>query len=190
MSPNPRLRRYSQRVPASGRLAVVADREQPVLDGEPDAFLDQGSRDAGNAGAVGTLPHQFFEVGDGGERQGDRNTVGFGFFCGHAKKLAVKRCTEKYLFRVYSGRWAGSRLAGMLDFAEKMPREAPQLVRVELGEATFGRAICGCAFARLIELQNASRCLDVEIRKFGLQASEVLRGDPMVRRTKKQQRHG
>jgi hypothetical protein len=50
---------------------------------------------------VGALPHQLFEIGNGGKRQRNRNTVGFGFFCGHAKKLAVKKGTEKYLFRVY-----------------------------------------------------------------------------------------
>src|SRR6201999_4508406 len=83
------------------RLAVVADGKQPVLDGEPNAFLDQGFCNAGDAGAVGSLSHQFFEITDGRERQGNRNTVGFGFFCGHAKKLASIRCTEKYLFRVY-----------------------------------------------------------------------------------------
>src|SRR5258708_14301418 len=52
-----------------------------------------------------------FSSGDGGERQCDRNTVGFGFFCGHAKKLAFNRCTEKYLFRLnldsLKGRVAG-----------------------------------------------------------------------------------
>jgi len=47
------------------RLAVVADCKQPVLDGEPDAFLDQGPCDAGYAGAVGALPHQLFEIADG-----------------------------------------------------------------------------------------------------------------------------
>ena len=83
------------------RLAIVADRKQPVLDGEPNAFLDQGPCDAGNAGAVGALSHQLFEIADGRERQRNRNTVGFGFFCGHAKKLAFNECTEKYLFRVY-----------------------------------------------------------------------------------------
>ena len=71
------------------RLAVVADREQPILDGEPNALLDQGPCNAGNAGAVGALSHQLFEIADGRERQGDRNAVGFGFFRGHAKKLAV-----------------------------------------------------------------------------------------------------
>src|SRR6202035_5884775 len=83
------------------RLAIVADRKQPVLDGEPNTFLDQGPCDAGNAGAVGALSHQLFEIADGGERQRNRNAVGFGFFRGHAKKLAFNRCTEKYLFRVY-----------------------------------------------------------------------------------------
>src|SRR5450759_2220356 len=83
------------------RPAIVADRKQPVFDGEPNAFLDQGLCDAGNAGAVGTLSHQLFEIADGRERQRNRNTVGFGFFCGHAKKLAFNGCTEKYLFRVY-----------------------------------------------------------------------------------------
>src|ERR1700733_463062 len=83
------------------RLAVVADRKQPVLDGEPNAFLDQRPCDAGNAGAVGALSHQLFEIGDGGERQRNGNTVGFGFFSGHAEKLTLNGCTEKYLFRVY-----------------------------------------------------------------------------------------
>ena len=82
-------------------LAVVADRQQPVLDGKPDAFLDQGPCDAGNAGAVGALSHQLFEIADGGERQRNRNAVGFGFFCGHAKTLAFNGCTEKYLFKLY-----------------------------------------------------------------------------------------
>ena len=62
--------------------------KQPVLDGEPDAFLDQGLCDAGNAGAVGALSHQFFQIGDGRERQRNGNAVGFGFFCGHARTLA------------------------------------------------------------------------------------------------------
>src|SRR6478609_6164406 len=88
-------------LPAIWRLAIVADRQQPVLDGEPNAFLDQGPCNAGNAGAVGALSHQLFEIGDGGERQRNRNTVGCGFFCGHAKRLAFCGCTEKYLFRVY-----------------------------------------------------------------------------------------
>src|SRR5436305_2670082 len=85
------------------RPAIVADRQQRILDGEPNAFLDQGFGDAGNAGAVGALPHQFFKIGDGGERQRNRNAVGFGFFCGHAETLAFNGCTEKYLFRVYLG---------------------------------------------------------------------------------------
>jgi SAM-dependent methyltransferase len=104
------------------RLAIVADREQPVLDGEPNAFLDQGPCNAGNAGAVGALSHQLFEIGDGGDRQGDRNTVGFGFFCGHGKKLAFNRCTEKYLFRlnldsIKGGCGAPDRRAGALQRA-------------------------------------------------------------------------
>src|SRR3979411_1032739 len=95
-------RKVSPRKFALGRRsAVSADSKQPVLDGEPNAFLNQGPCDAGNAGAVGALSHQLFEIGDGGERQRNRNTVGFGFFCGHAKKLALNGCTEKYLFRVY-----------------------------------------------------------------------------------------
>src|SRR5665213_4420052 len=129
MAPNPAglmvVGTAASEATASGRLAVVADRKQPVLDGEPNAFLDKGLRDAGNAGAVGALPHQFFEIGNGGERQRNRNTVGFGFFCGHAKKLAVKRCTEKYLFRVYldsepiGGRSAPS--PGYRNLLEKQP---------------------------------------------------------------------
>src|SRR3954468_24646850 len=70
----------------SGRLAVVADRKQPVLDGEPNAFLDQGLCDAGNAGTVGALSHQFYEVADGRECQRDWNAVGFGFFCSHGER--------------------------------------------------------------------------------------------------------
>jgi len=57
------------------------------LDREPDA---SSIKVRGNAGTcpVGALPHQFLEIGDGGKRQGDGYAVGFGFFCGHAKKLA------------------------------------------------------------------------------------------------------
>src|SRR6476469_7347834 len=83
------------------RPAIVADGQQPFLDGVPNTFLDQGLCDAGNTGAVGALSHQLLKVGDGRERQRNRNAVGFGFFCGHAEKLAFNRCTEKYLFRVY-----------------------------------------------------------------------------------------
>ena len=71
--------------PALRRLAVVPDREQPVLDREPDSFLDQRPCDAGNAGTVGALPYQSFHVGDGREGQGYGNAVSFGFFRGHAK---------------------------------------------------------------------------------------------------------
>src|SRR5689334_3329014 len=85
----------------SGRPAIVADRQQPVLDGEPNAFLDQGLRNAGNAGAVSALFHQLFEIADGRERQGYGNAVGFGFFCSHAGTLTSNHCTEKYLFRLY-----------------------------------------------------------------------------------------
>src|ERR1700733_2975884 len=83
------------------RLAVVADRKQPVLDGEPNAFLDQRPCDAGNAGAVGALSHQLFEIGDGGERQRYRMPVGFGLSSGDAKKLAVNGCTENGLRRLF-----------------------------------------------------------------------------------------
>jgi hypothetical protein len=79
------LNRRFQMFP-SGRPAVIADCKQPVLDGEPNAFLDQGLRDAGNAGTVGALSHQFFEIGDGRERQGDWNAVGFGFFRSHEER--------------------------------------------------------------------------------------------------------
>src|SRR5689334_5078915 len=58
---------------------VVADRKQPVFNGEPNAFFNQGSCDAGYAGAVGALSDQFFEIGNGRERQRNRNAVGFGF---------------------------------------------------------------------------------------------------------------
>jgi hypothetical protein len=82
-------------------LAIVADRKQPVLDGETNPLLDQGSRNARYARPVCALSDQFFEIGDGRECQGDGDAVGFGFFRGHAKKLAFKLCTEKYLFRLY-----------------------------------------------------------------------------------------
>jgi hypothetical protein len=68
------------------RLAVVADRKQPVLDRETNAFLDQGFRYARHACPVGSLPDQLFEISDGREGQGDWNAVGFGFFCGHEKR--------------------------------------------------------------------------------------------------------
>src|ERR1019366_8558543 len=113
------------------RLAIVPDRKQPVLDGEPNAFLDQGPCDAGNAGAVGALSHQPFEIGDGRERQRNRNTVGFGFFCGHAKKLAFNGCTEKYLFRVYSDSgWTALSAPGASAYQPRMapnPTAAPNL---------------------------------------------------------------
>src|SRR5882757_10666387 len=89
------------------RLAVVADRQKPVLDGETDAFLDQGSCDAGNAGAVGALSHQFFEIGDGRERQGYGNAVSLGFFGGHGPNanliLRYIKVTIKTLFRFEGG---------------------------------------------------------------------------------------
>ena len=77
--------RASLYAPALRRSAVVPDREQPVLDGEPDSFLDQRPCDAGNAGTVGALSHQSFHVRDGREGQGYGNAVSFGFFRGHAK---------------------------------------------------------------------------------------------------------
>src|SRR5678816_1758165 len=72
---------------ASRCPAIVADRQQPVLDGEPDAFLDQSPCDAGNAGTVGALLHEFFQVADRCESQGYGNAVSFGFFSGHRKTL-------------------------------------------------------------------------------------------------------
>jgi SAM-dependent methyltransferase len=88
-------------MPALRSLSVVPDRKQAVLDGKANAFLDQGPCNAWNACPVGSLPDQLFEIGDGREGQRDWNAVGFGFFCGHAKKLAFNWCTEKYLLRVY-----------------------------------------------------------------------------------------
>src|SRR6478609_8338595 len=73
---------------ARSRLAIVANRQKPVLDGETDAFLDQGTCDAGNAGAVGALSHQLLQIGDGRERQGYGNAVSLGFFGGHGRTLA------------------------------------------------------------------------------------------------------
>jgi hypothetical protein len=76
-------------IAASRALSVVADRKQPILDGKANALLDQGSRNAWYASPVGALSDQFFEIGDGRECQRDRNAVGFGFFCGHAKKASL-----------------------------------------------------------------------------------------------------
>src|SRR5271154_2439569 len=103
--PAPHRPHSCQSVPNAGsrRLAVVADRKQPVLDGEANTFLDQGFGNARYACPVGTLPDQLFEISDGREGQRDWNAVGFGFFCGHGKKLAFNRCTEKYLFRLCLG---------------------------------------------------------------------------------------
>src|ERR1700753_563615 len=61
------------------RVAIVTDGKQPVLDREPDAFLDQRPGDAGNAGAVGALSHKFLEIGNGRKRQSDGNAVCLGF---------------------------------------------------------------------------------------------------------------
>src|SRR5450432_4379258 len=72
-----------QKLPSG--LAIVADRQQPVLDGEPDAFFDQCPGDTWNAGAVSALPYKPFEIGDGCKRQGNGNAVGLGFFRGHVK---------------------------------------------------------------------------------------------------------
>src|SRR5437868_8911772 len=93
----PHLRRicFVLRTLASRRPAIVADRQQPVLDGEPDAFLDQSSCDAGNAGTVGALLHEFFQIADRCESQGYGNAVSFGFFSGHSKTLILNACTEK-----------------------------------------------------------------------------------------------
>ena len=82
--PDSMVRRASK-IPV-GRLAVVADRKQLVLDGEPNAFLDQSPGDAGDACAVGALSHQSFEVGDGRERQRDGNTVGLAFSVAMGKR--------------------------------------------------------------------------------------------------------
>src|SRR5437588_656273 len=83
--------------------AIVANRQKPVLDGETDAFLDQSPCDAGNAGAVGALSHQFFQIGDGRERQGYGNAVSLGFFGGHGPNasllLGYIKVTIKTLFR-------------------------------------------------------------------------------------------
>src|SRR4029077_13813501 len=100
-SRRPHVELSALREGASLRLPIVTDRQQSVLDGETNAFLDQCPRDAWNAGTMGALSHQFFEIGDGRERQGHGNAVSLGFFRGHAKKLASNACTEKYLFRVY-----------------------------------------------------------------------------------------
>src|SRR6266700_220729 len=79
----------------SRRPAIVADRQQPVLDGEPDAFFDQCPCDTWNAGAVGALLHEFFEIANRREGQGYWNAVSLGFFSGHAKTLVLNACTEK-----------------------------------------------------------------------------------------------
>jgi hypothetical protein len=52
------------------------------------ACLDQCPCNARNAGTVGALPHQFFEIRDGRERQGYGNAVSLGFFGGHRPTLA------------------------------------------------------------------------------------------------------
>src|SRR5579862_5795540 len=67
---------------ASRCLAVIADRKQPVLDGETNTLLDQGPRNAWYARPMGSLSDQFLEIGDGRKGQRDWNAVGFGFFCG------------------------------------------------------------------------------------------------------------
>src|SRR5437899_6461208 len=92
---------------ARSRPAIVANRQKPVLDGETDAFLDQSPCDAGNAGAVGALSHQFFEIGDGRERQGYGNAVSLGFFGGHGPNasliLRYIKVTIKTLFSFEAG---------------------------------------------------------------------------------------
>src|ERR1700754_3401653 len=92
---------------ARSRPAVVANRQKPVLDGETDAFLDQGTCDAGNAGAVGALSHQLLQVGDGRERQGYGNAVSLGFFGGHGPNASLLlrhiKVTIKTLFRFRGG---------------------------------------------------------------------------------------
>jgi len=88
------VRRLSER-------AGIGMPEVAVYDGEPNAFLDKGPCNAGNACAVGALSHQSLKIIDGRKRQRNGNAVGFGFFCSHGKTLLCKRCTEKYLFRLY-----------------------------------------------------------------------------------------
>src|ERR1700742_5227100 len=59
------LHRRSSRPNAASRcLAVVADRQQPVLDGEANTFLDQGSGNAWYARPVSSLSDQLFEIDD------------------------------------------------------------------------------------------------------------------------------
>ena len=69
-------------------LGVVANRKQPILDCEPNSFLDQSLCYSRNAGSVGALPHKLFKVGD--RREAIR------------EKLPLQGDTEKYLFRVFS----------------------------------------------------------------------------------------
>src|SRR5215471_11151558 len=68
------------------RFAIVTDGKQPVLDREPDAFFDQRPGDAGNAGAVGALSHEFLEIGNGRKRQSYWDAISLGFLGGHDKR--------------------------------------------------------------------------------------------------------
>jgi hypothetical protein len=94
-----------------GPLGVVADRKEPILDREPNPFLDERPGHAWHAGAVRALPDELFEVADRGKCQRNRDSIGFGFFSGHIARLACKMCTEKNLFRLFGRRpkWDESR---------------------------------------------------------------------------------
>src|SRR5262249_14615084 len=70
---------FASRMLVVRRFAVVADRQQPVLDRVTDALLDQGPRDPRHAGAMRALPHQSLEKADRGNRKRHGNPVRFGF---------------------------------------------------------------------------------------------------------------